>query len=134
MTNNLPDLPTVIAALEHCAPGTDSCDGCPMKNSCVGISNPAMAAAAAYLRKQVPRQLPVDKIREHIQNPLYIVTPDGGVDTWAFYMAYVDRSGTYIWRGMDDQIHAFHTNEYGKEWLCFTARINDKTWENIEWK
>ena len=44
----------VIAALEICAAGTNSCNKCPMKDKCKGVSNAAMVAAIKLLKEQEP--------------------------------------------------------------------------------
>ena len=47
----MPDREKVIKALEHCATGTNSCDKCPMKSECRGLTNKAMVAAIDLLRR-----------------------------------------------------------------------------------
>lgn len=48
------DRDNVIKALEICASGTNSCDKCPMKDRCKGVSNAAMVAAIGLLKEQEP--------------------------------------------------------------------------------
>ena len=133
MQRTIPDISTVVAALERCAPGVESCDGCPMKNDCTGIANPAMAAAAVLLRKFMPRQMTFGEVLKQNYDPVYIVSKDGETDCWCFFMAYVEHNGIYICRGMDDQILAFRKAEYGVSWLSFTGRVTDKMWKEIKW-
>jgi len=47
-----PDREKVIEALEICATGTNSCNKCPMKDKCHGVSNAAMVAAIKLLKEQ----------------------------------------------------------------------------------
>ena len=47
-----PDREKVIEALEICAAGTNSCNKCPMKDNCKGVSNAAMVAAIKLLKEQ----------------------------------------------------------------------------------
>ena len=46
------DREKVIEALEICAAGTNSCNKCPMKDKCKGVSNAAMVAAIKLLKEQ----------------------------------------------------------------------------------
>ena len=48
----MPDREKVIEALEICAAGTNSCNKCPMKELCKGVSNAAMVAAIKLLKEQ----------------------------------------------------------------------------------
>ncbi len=47
----------VIEALEICAAGTNSCNKCPMKDKCKGVSNAAMVAAIKLLKDEEPAEL-----------------------------------------------------------------------------
>lgn len=57
----MPDREKVIKALEICATGISSCDGCPMKDNCKGTSNAAMAAAIQLLRNDEEEKMQVLK-------------------------------------------------------------------------
>ena len=46
------DREKVIKALGICAVGTNSCEKCPSKDKCHGVSNAAMAAAIELLKEQ----------------------------------------------------------------------------------
>lgn len=59
----MPDLDIVIKALEICAAGTNSCEKCPMKDNCKGVSNAAMAAAIKLLKAQ---EAAVERIKAKI--------------------------------------------------------------------
>ena len=48
----MPDRDMVINALKYCAPGTNSCNKCPMGNECKGLINKAMIAAIELLKEQ----------------------------------------------------------------------------------
>ena len=49
------DREKVIKALEICAVGTNSCEKCPLKDKCHGVSNAAMVAAIKLLKEQEPK-------------------------------------------------------------------------------
>lgn len=65
------DREKVIKALGICAVGTNSCEKCPLKDKCHGVSNAAMAAAIELLKEQEwqikNRDESIEKAQEEIK-------------------------------------------------------------------
>lgn len=69
------DVSTVLAALKHCAPGTNNCSGCPLQDKCKGVGNAAMASAIRIIEAMKPSE---ETMREGIIRGLRLmvkVTP-----------------------------------------------------------
>lgn len=54
------DREKVIRGLEICAAGVNSCEKCPFRDDCKGVSNAAMAAALELLKAQEPGWISVN--------------------------------------------------------------------------
>lgn len=64
------DRDTAIQALTVCAAGTNSCEKCPMKDNCKGVSNAAMAAAIKLLKAQEESERRIEEKLEQIVPPI----------------------------------------------------------------
>ena len=80
-----------------------------------------------------PKRLAFNEVFHNNRDPLYIVTKDAKVDCWTFYAGYLDVKGLYLCRDQDGRLHDFWRDDYGKTWLCFTGRVTDKMWKELEW-
>ena len=97
----MPDISTIADALEYCAPGTKSCDMCPVQKDCNGIANYAMAKAAKYLKEHMVRRLTPQEVIARHDDPIYLITYPPDIDTWVFYVAYIEHNGLFIFRDPD---------------------------------
>lgn len=125
------DIRTIIAALEHCAPGTKPCDMCPVKKDCSGgTANYAMAKAAVLLHKQLPRVMPLFEATSAMETfieykgllprvcDLYIA-PDG-IGIIAYFLGKAE--ATYL-----------SPKDYGKTWRCWDKMPSDKERKETNW-
>lgn len=133
------DVDKLVTALQICSVG-NACAKCPYDKRCIETiySNAAMADAAVYIRESsefIKRHLnrrlaPKELIR--YPDPVYIITTSPKIDTWMFYVGFIESKGLFIFRNPDGKVYGFFKEDYGKLWLAFTARVTDKEWEQAK--
>lgn len=111
-----------IKALEICASGTNSCNKCPMKDRCKGVSNAAMVAAIKLLKEQEPHVLALEEaldLQNRTSYPCIFVEIRGRDDVFLatindeLYGGY--RSEDFnVYRPWACASRAYHKTEYGQ--------------------
>lgn len=97
-----------------------------------------MADAAVYIRessefikRHLTRRLtPKELIR--YPDPVYIITTSPNIDTWMFYVGFIESKRLFIFRDPDGKVYDFFKEDYGKLWLAFTGRVTDAEWEQAK--
>ena len=133
------DVDNLANALQTCA-ALKSCDRCYYKEKCLQHPsvNAAMVEAAAFIREAsafIKRHLnrritPKELIR--YPDPVYIITTSPNIDTWMFYVGFIESKRLFIFRDPDGKVYDFFKEDYGKLWLAFTGRVTDKEWEQAK--
>lgn len=133
------DVDNLADALQTCA-ALKSCDRCYYQEKCLQHPsvNAAMVEAAAFIReasafikRHLNRRLaPKELIR--YPDPVYIITTSPKIDTWMFYVGFIESKGLLIFRDPDGKVYDFFKEDYGKLWLAFTGRVTDKEWEQAK--
>ena len=136
MTVNVDDLAN---ALQTCA-ALKSCDRCSYQEKC--LSHPSVNVvmvdaavfireAPAFIKRHLNRRLaPKELIR--YPDPVYIITTSPNIDTWMFYVSFIESKGLFIFRDPDGKVCDFFEEDYGKLWLAFTGRVTNKEWEQAK--
>lgn len=133
------DVDKLATALQLCSVG-NACSKCPYDKRCIETTcfNAAMADAAVYIRessefikRHLTRRLtPKELIR--YPDPVYIITTSPNIDTWMFYVGFIESKRLFIFRDPDGKVYDFFKEDYGKLWLAFTGRVTDAEWEQAK--
>lgn len=141
------DLSTLITDLTNCT-GPENCSKCSYRTvvgSKLVCKTVLLKSALQTIRLQkslseAPPPSPsaclltAGDILLRKEDPLYIITDPPDIDTWMFYVGYIERKGLFIFRDPDGEIHDFREKDYGTQWICFPSRVTDAKWEQAKAK
>lgn len=127
------DREKVIKGLEICTSRPCYCTDCPYKKEYCLDSQNVMEDALALLKRQVPRVLTLEEVRNYCSDFVYLETASGWIECCIKDEGMSNKFVGYFVCGFGE-CFIEEWNEHGKTWRCWSYRPTDEQREAVKWE